>query len=231
MATSDQISGYTDSEQARVKARSWLANCVTKHNCPVSTIGALPTRVVQINGHKQVRLHISNGERASYACLSHCWRDNPRFVLRTTTETLQHFQAGIPWGWPPRTFRDAIEFTQTLGLKYLWIDSLCIIQDFVNDWRHEGNRMADIYESALLTLAASKASNPTEGCFSVSANEHRSRFTTIEVEAGDCATFHTRTGLAHREGLKDNCPLLRRGWVRNLKPKCRPFANNHLCEM
>jgi hypothetical protein len=51
----------------------------------------------------------------------------------------------------PRTFRDAVEATRELGVEFLWIDSLCILQDSVDDWDIESNRMHDVYRYSYLT--------------------------------------------------------------------------------
>lgn len=59
----------------------------------------------------------------------------------------------------PSTFQDAVTITRTLGLKYLWIDSLCIIQDDDSDWETQSAKMAQIYGNAHLTIAATMSSN------------------------------------------------------------------------
>ena len=64
-----------------------------------------------------------------------------------------------------QTSQDAIAITRSLGLRYLWIDSLCIIQDDVIDWQTESANMGEIFKSSLFTIAASWASSQTEGCF------------------------------------------------------------------
>ena len=61
------------------------------------------------------------------------------------------------------TFRDAADITRALGYEYLWIDSLCIIQDSVSDWQHECARMQYVYCGAVLTIAADQAENPSSG--------------------------------------------------------------------
>lgn len=66
------------------------------------------------------------------------------------------------WKFWPRTFRDAILITRALGYRYLWIDSLCIIQDS-EDWFHEASTMGDVYSNSQCTLAAIYAYNSTEG--------------------------------------------------------------------
>lgn len=58
-----------------------------------------------------------------------------------------------------------MEITRRLGMRYIWIDSLCIVQDDVNDWREEGSKMASIYSRSYLTISASKSSNSAGGCF------------------------------------------------------------------
>jgi hypothetical protein len=65
----------------------------------------------------------------------------------------------------PKTFRDAIMVTKELGIQYIWIDSLCIIQDSASDWAYEAARMASVYIGALFTIAAAWAPNGTFGCF------------------------------------------------------------------
>ena len=64
-----------------------------------------------------------------------------------------------------QTYQDAIAITRLLGLRYLWIDSLCIIQDSVVDWQTEAAKMGGIFKSSLCTIAASSASSSSEGCF------------------------------------------------------------------
>lgn len=98
----------------------------------------MPTRVIQILGFQNVRLYESNGEIAQYLCLSHCWGDNE--FLKTTTITVHRNRTRIAWSTLPRTFQDAITFTRHLGFEFIWIDSLCIIQDDIEDWRTEGSK-------------------------------------------------------------------------------------------
>jgi hypothetical protein len=210
------ISNFTGSDQALDRARAWLNTCILQHICSRATSAKLPTRVLALNGLDQVKLYVSRREIAPYACLSHCWGNDPLSILRTTTITLEAFQTLIPWRDLPGTFRDAINFTYRLGLRYLWIDSLCIVQDSILDWRHEGSLMAEIYESAHVTLAATKASNPTEGCFSTPAEQYLTRSTQSTTEANDegnrvdCAV-HVRSALMHYDS---GITMLTRGWVR-----------------
>ena len=67
------------------------------------------------------------------------------------------------WEDIPKTFQDAIIVTHFLGFQYLWIDSLCIIQDDLNDWAEESAKMSTIYADATLTIAASAAPDDTHG--------------------------------------------------------------------
>lgn len=64
-----------------------------------------------------------------------------------------------------RTFQDAIRISRQLKERYLWIDSLCIVQDDPDDWKAEAARMPAIYGSATLTIAALGANNGTGGCY------------------------------------------------------------------
>jgi len=79
--------------------------------------------------------------------------------------TLSQRQASIPPSKLPKSFRDAIQITRRLGYEYIWIDSLCIIQDDPADWERESAKMAEIYENAVLTIAVSDAVDSLRGCF------------------------------------------------------------------
>jgi hypothetical protein len=65
----------------------------------------------------------------------------------------------------PKTYRDAIQITRKLGIQYIWIDSLCILQDDPKDWEQEAARMASVYEGAQVTIAAAWGKNGDSGCF------------------------------------------------------------------
>lgn len=77
----------------------------------------------------------------------------------------------------PLTFQDAVIISRVLGVRYLWIDSLCIIQDSEEDWVEESNRMGDIYENSLLTISATTATNSKGGILV----RQRSQFTPIRL--------------------------------------------------
>ena len=73
----------------------------------------------------------------------------------------------IPWESLPKTFKDACTVCTYLGVSYIWIDSLCIVQDDPVEWEEESAVMGQIYEEALLTIAASSAVDSTRGLFDV----------------------------------------------------------------
>lgn len=65
----------------------------------------------------------------------------------------------------PKNFRDAITISREPGLRYMWIDSLCIIQDSDTDWQIESSKMADIYRHGYITIAAVASPDSKGGCF------------------------------------------------------------------
>ncbi|KAH6608158.1 het-domain-containing [Trichoderma cornu-damae] len=113
-----------------------------------------------------VRLLPSGGRRGRYATLSHCWGASGRHPLKTTRSNLQQHLRDIPWASIPKTFQDAITVARNIGLDYVWIDSLCIVQDDHQDWLEESERMGSIYEQAEVTIAASHTPNCWQGFLS-----------------------------------------------------------------
>lgn len=168
-------------------AKRQLAACDSKHDCLLSGgTSLLPTRVLDIC-HKSpdtnsVRLLASEGQTGRYACLSHCW-GNPALMTKTTTKSIDAHPQGIHLSDLPRTFHDAIDVARRLEIEYLGIDSLCIIQDDSRDWDIQASRMADIYENAYVTIAATSSGDGNGGCYrrSLPTTSKRDFYTPLEV--------------------------------------------------
>jgi hypothetical protein len=65
----------------------------------------------------------------------------------------------------PQTLRDAVFITRELGIQFLWIDAICIVQDDEEDWIREARIMGHIYQNSIITIAATGASDSSQGCF------------------------------------------------------------------
>ena len=99
----------------------------------------------------------------SYATLSHVWGSGS--PMRLISKNLLQCQHDIPLASLPQTFTDAIQLTNALGLSYLWIDSLCIIQDLTLDWEKESTTMCDVYRGSTINIAASASVDCNGGLF------------------------------------------------------------------
>ncbi|KAF4946521.1 hypothetical protein FGADI_11159 [Fusarium gaditjirri] len=147
--------------------RGWIGDCINNHErCKVVTEDRpFPTRVVFV-GDQETNSHLfipRSNHRGRYIALSHCWGD--AMPLKTTRATLDEFCHSIDFNLLPKTFLDAIIVCRKLEVEYLWIDSLCIIQDDEHDWAVESPKMCDVYQNAYLTIAAAAAHNSSEGLF------------------------------------------------------------------
>lgn len=96
-----------------------------------------------------------------YVALSHCWGSCP--TLKTLSTNIERFRIEIALRELPSTFADAVKMTRMLGFEYIWIDSLCIIQDNALDWEQQSSLMAFVYGNADLVLAASRAPSTEDG--------------------------------------------------------------------
>jgi hypothetical protein len=138
----------------------WLQDCSRFHGSRCgSTVSVLPTRVLDVGDEvdgSTVKLYLTQGEEAPYTALSHCWGPPAAAstVIVTTSSTRVSHEAGIKVSQLPQNFQDAIIVTRKLRIRYLWIDSLCIIQDSAADWSEEAGNMGDYYSRATLTLSA-----------------------------------------------------------------------------
>nr|ADT63870.1 HET domain protein pin-c2 [Neurospora tetrasperma]ADT63883.1 HET domain protein pin-c2 [Neurospora tetrasperma] len=109
-----------------------------------------------------------------YFTLSHCWGPPEKRPTTTTKANLSQRMERIPFLELPRTFQDAIEMTRKLGHRYLWIDSLCIIQDDEQDWAREASLMAKVYSHASCTLSALSSRDSSGGLHLEPLDEDRS---------------------------------------------------------
>jgi hypothetical protein len=134
---------------------------------PIDTT-LLPTRVLDVGEPFQhsgvIKLVESGGFQVDrYIALSHCWGKSHR--IKTTKTTLEEHKRGIPLCRLPATFQDAIECARRFGVRWLWIDTLCIIQDDETDWVREAAQMGAIYTNAYLTLSAAASTDDSSGMF------------------------------------------------------------------
>ena len=168
-----------DSDVCIAAAYNWLTECRQQAGkeyghrfCPQISQGALPTRVIEVepsDGSKMpfllVTKEVEQGLREPWVALSHCWGPSGTVSLITTENTLSERVAGIPMETLPKSFQDAVTITRKLGFRYLWIDSLCILQDNKEDWRTESGKMDEIYSQAALVIAIEAAASSDDGIF------------------------------------------------------------------
>ncbi|KAJ4855881.1 heterokaryon incompatibility protein (HET) domain-containing protein [Trichoderma breve] len=205
--------------------RSWVQKCSQEHDLCKGTFSKswldevagpkLPTRILDVGllNHESVSLFETNGQRGEFCALSYCWGPEGTQTLMTTRDTIKDHRKGIQFSSLPKTFQDAVIITRELDIRYLWIDSLCIIQGDESDWKRESDTMAEIYQNAFLVIAASGAASPKEGCFST---ESRCP-TAVEVpyysaEGQAAGSIKLSMRIYGRES-PDWGPLFKRGWA------------------
>ena len=211
--------------------KGWIEDCVCHHSnyCAIHRAGTsrLPTRLLHIQNsggtfHVNLCLVSEIGLFASDATLSHVWGSgSPIKLLR---KNVLKFKQGIPFTRLPPTFAHAVKLTDALGLSYLWIDSLCIIQDDPLDWEAESTVMCDVYRGSTINIAASASVDCKGGLFrqrnllSVTPCVFQTRACGYALACGNI-----RTSPVARE------PLSRRAWAvqeRLLAPRTVHFTAN-----
>ncbi|KAL5421399.1 hypothetical protein PMIN04_005637 [Paraphaeosphaeria minitans] len=215
------------------QAKAWLENCRHHHelcNRRLQNV-FVPSRLVHV-------LQLENGSVTSaclvidtslpsgtpYLSLSHSW-GGARF-LTLTGANLDQFREAIPVAELTAVFQDALYVAFQLGIPYIWIDSLCIIQDSPADWEYESKRMGEVYKGAVCNLSASAFKTGTQG-LSSERGSHFSEILPLQIDkqngslrsSADCpedAQFY----LMERSVLRGKpwetiCsgPLFERAWV------------------
>ncbi|KAH6723242.1 heterokaryon incompatibility protein-domain-containing protein [Leptodontidium sp. MPI-SDFR-AT-0119] len=172
-----------DSEINFERAKDWLNACISQHpQCrkvyDAASRPLLPRRVISVGleDTDTPRLLVCHGKAGRYMALSYCWGDASENPLVTTRSNIEDMQQAIPLASLPKTIQDAIKVTRRLGVEYLWVDSICILQDDSDDFQCESANMGKIYQHALLTIAATSARSSNEGLF-------KERYTDLEIRS------------------------------------------------
>ncbi|KAF5981264.1 hypothetical protein FBULB1_4830 [Fusarium bulbicola] len=226
----EKASTSTSSETSFECLSKWIKTCSENHkSCnklhartgenkdwlPARLVKIIPNtdgmpgiiKVVETSANDEIPLSIE------YATLSYCWGREPfTKLLRSNIESMT--TTGMPIKDLPATFRDAITVTNRLGMEYIWIDALCIIQLDAEDWGLHSVTMAKVYSYSAITLAAAASSDAYGGLFRERdpagingvnlhlkwpAHDLEGEFHLVPVDPWDKAV--------------GNSPLLRRAWV------------------
>ncbi|KAK0619601.1 heterokaryon incompatibility protein-domain-containing protein [Immersiella caudata] len=203
--------------------RSWLAEEYKLENR--ASPPELPTRVIDVEPNSSsaaCRIYqAQNQERAQYAALSYCWGQGGAQQVTSTRCNIADFSRELPTTSLSATARDAIQVCRKIGLRFLWIDALCIVQDDDNDKLDQIARMGSIYKNATLTIVAACAETAAAGFLS---SENNNTTTTATAASSSCVLpfyidDHTSGTVSIRgsDGAESTLataePLFRRGWT------------------
>lgn len=201
-------------------ATFWLRDCLANHpSCGPFATGTksnvwLPTRLVQITplGARLCTREAVPVPISPYATLSHCW--GRKQIFRTLKDNIEGLYRDIPLYLLPKAFLDVITVCRAMDLTYVWIDSLCIIQDSIEDWAKEAKEMGNVYKHCLVNIAATGFEGGEKGFFADRDPEEVRSFE-VHSEGSDFVengTFHlVWTSKWQKEVL--TAPLNTRGWV------------------
>ncbi|TGO60951.1 hypothetical protein BCON_0031g00290 [Botryotinia convoluta] len=236
------IQKSTDSIATFTLSKKWVTECIHKHQkCAMQLDSIMPSRLLEINVPKeksncQMRLRTSSIPRGTqYTTLSHVW-GSLNFV-KLVKDNISDFQKDIPVSTLTKTFHDALKVTLEFGFHYLWIDSLCIIQDDVDDWKKESVRMASIYGGSSLNIAATGARDGNDGLFfdrNPNLIQRVELMTDFDFEWGGSNGYKPKFFLADMNIYKRSClesPLFQRAWTlqeRLLSPRTLHFSKHQV---
>lgn len=192
-------------------ARRWTSNCLQFHpGCNVERPLSYPSRLLYI-AVDPVRLVVTTRwtDRPLYATLSHCWGMAKFETLETAN--FDELQRGVPDRLLSKTFVHAVQITRAAGFAYLWIDSLCIIQDSNEDWESEASMMASVYGGSSLNIAASSARDGTDGCF-LKPLDHAGGFTARICTNGEKEVVDFSPGDEYEKNVTES-HLATRAWT------------------
>lgn len=211
----------------------WLARCSRSHErCSGSRKHRPPSRLISI-GRDVTKLVVTASLPAPprYATLSYCWGSESFTTL--TRDNFDLFLDHIPVTELPQTLIDAIDACRRLGIDYIWIDALCIIQKEENnsDWENEAGKMSDIYGGTFVTIAASDATNVYEGFMQNPIPKYYRHGFVARVTTADYCRLQNFYSVSAYLRSTTGTHLATRAWTlqeRNLSPRTIYFGKTGL---
>ncbi|TVY80462.1 hypothetical protein LSUE1_G005342 [Lachnellula suecica] len=157
----------------------------------------------------------------SYAALSYCWGGDENF--KTVESTLPELERNIPLDQLPQTLTDAFNLTKKIGLDYLWIDAICIVQgnqgEGKQEWEQESRKMGRIYANAKIVLSATRIISVTQGMFGLRSTVPLSNDVRTDSICARRNLNHeiitscrTKSDKWWETNINSTFPLLSRGW-------------------
>jgi hypothetical protein len=203
---SPQIEQNSQSEAILSFMKKSLETCLREHDSCRRPSAPLPTRVLDVSTLNLVRLvEPSPGTVAPFIALSYCWGNGNS--VTTTSTTIDDHRDGIVTSRLPQTLQDAVQLTRELGVQYLWIDALCIIQDSAEDWQIESAKMGSIYSDAHVTIAAISAPTAKDGFLRSKVDDRE-----VRMAWPDGSLIKARVS-ASDGSYRDDNPWGTRGWT------------------
>lgn len=224
--------GPSENKERQALMKSWVDLCVDKHgpDCQnkhggssefTKLLNSTYFGVIDVVDMQLKRLPVNKGVPERYVALSYVWGKRPAGLdpyITKRENVMRHIQHGgleKEWDKLPRTIQDSILLVSRLGERYIWIDSLCIVQDEDADWAVESKKMAGVYSGAVCTIAATASESGDGGCY-------RDR-DTLALQPVEIGVVGGGSGLEvvylqcddvfDFERCVDRAPLNRRGWV------------------
>ncbi|KAM7213763.1 Heterokaryon incompatibility protein (HET) domain containing protein [Rhypophila decipiens] len=202
-----------------VLIKAWLRDCDDHHECmgkPRSNERAFaPTRLIDVSSSSTIRLvessQVDVSSRPDYITLSHRWGPSTT-QARTKRANISSRRTALLLTSLPQTFQDAVTVTRQLGKRYLWIDSLCLVQDDPLDVARELKVMGQVFASAYCTLAASSSTDADHGLFSQQTASSRSSDSIVKIK--NLNMYISANPPSDFETHINHCsPLNSRAWV------------------
>jgi hypothetical protein len=235
----ESLSCSTKSGQTLSIAKDWVDDCVAKHqHCNSFTKERLwyPTRLLDCGslGSSETCCRLIETNEASlderYMTVSHCWGRTD--CLKLTTSNYAKFLKTIPLPLLPQLYQDAVYITRHLGIRYLWIDSLCIIQegDELQDWSREAEVMGQVYSNSYCNISAANAPNSDHTLF-YTRNPEPFVPQTIALTADGCIHAYHVSDYRFWDTEVSSALINTRGWVlqeRLMSPRVLHFGERQM---